>query len=157
MLKKVRKPATRNTGARYAIIASRYNARYVDSMLRGAEAVLRKSGAAAVEIIRVPGAFEVPAVAAHLARRAEPKFDAILCLGVIIQGETEHARLIAEAVTDALAALQVECELPMIHEVLLLKNTAQAEKRCIDAKHNRGGEAAQTAVDMARLMASLRA
>jgi 6,7-dimethyl-8-ribityllumazine synthase len=156
MLRNVRKPAARSIGARYAIIASRYNARYVDSMLRGAEAVLRQSGAAAVEIVRVPGAFEMPAVAARLARRSEPKFDAILCLGVIIQGETEHARLIAEAVTDALAGLQVECELPIIHEVLLLKNTAQAEKRCLDPKHNRGGEAAQTAVDMARLMALLR-
>ena len=124
-------------------------------MLRGAEAVLRQSGAATVEIVRVPGAFEMPAVVARLARRTQPRFDAILCLGVIIQGETEHARLIAEAVTDSLASLQVECELPIIHEVLLLKNTAQAEKRCIDAKHNRGGEAAQTAVDMARLMASL--
>ena len=155
MLKRIRKPATRQRGGRYAIVASKYNARFVDSMLRAARAVLRRTGARTVEVVRVPGAYEVPAVAARLARRARPPFDAIICLGVILRGETEHAQLIAEAVTAALTRLQVECELPVIHEVLLLETLAQAEKRCLDPRHNRGAEAAQTAVEMVRLMARL--
>jgi 6,7-dimethyl-8-ribityllumazine synthase len=157
MLKQTRKSAARHAGSRYAVIASKYNARFVESMLRAARTVLRRSGARTVHTVRVPGAYEIPAVAARLARRASPPFDAILCLGVILRGETEHAQLIAEAVTSALTALQVECELPIIHEVLLLENVAQAETRCLDARHNRGAEAAQTAVEMVQVLARLSA
>ena len=152
MLKKASKTkASAAAGTRVAIVASRYNARYVNSMLRAAKAELAKAKVAA-EVVRVPGAFEIPAVASVLARRLTNPIDAILCLGVILRGETTHAENIAQAVTGALAQLQVEHSLPVIHEVLLLENVQQARERCLDARHNRGIEAARTAIEMTRVM-----
>ena len=152
MLKKASKTkASSVAGTRVAIVASRYNARYVNSMLRAAKAELAKAKVAA-EVVRVPGAFEIPAVASALARRLTNPIDAILCLGVILRGETTHAENIAQAVTGALAQLQVEHSLPVIHEVLLLENVQQARERCLDARHNRGIEAARTAIEMTRVM-----
>ena len=152
MLKKASKTKpSAVAGTRVAIVASRYNARYVNSMLRAAKAELAKAKVAA-EVVRVPGAFEIPAVASALARRLTNPIDAILCLGVILRGETTHAENIAQAVTGALAQLQVEHSLPVIHEVLLLENVQQARDRCLDARHNRGIEAARTAIEMTRIM-----
>jgi len=156
MLKKVKgAEPTRVPKAHFAIVASKYNAEYVDAMLSAAEATLRAAGAADVRVVRVPGAYEIPVVAARLARTKSPRFAAILCLGVILRGETTHAQHIGEAVSQALALIQVETEVPVIHEVLLLENRQQAEARCLDKDHNRGLEAAQTALEMAGIMASL--
>ena len=152
MLKKASKTkASGVAGTRVAIVASRYNARYVNSMLRAAKAELAKAKVAA-EVVRVPGAFEIPAVASALVRRLTNPIDAILCLGVILRGETTHAENISQAVSGALAQLQVEHSLPVIHEVLLLENVQQARERCLDARHNRGIEAARTAIEMTRVM-----
>jgi 6,7-dimethyl-8-ribityllumazine synthase len=139
----------------FAIVASRYNARYVDAMVAAAQLELRKGGAKKVEVIRVPGAFEIPAVAALLAR-ARPPCSAIICLGLILRGQTSHAQQIADAVSAGLVELQIQYALPVIHEVLLLENEAQAAVRCLEKKHNRGTEAAQTALEMAAVMESLR-
>ena len=152
MLKKASKSKPSSAaGTRVAIVASRYNARYVNSMLRAAKAELAKAKVTA-EVVRVPGAFEIPAVASALTKRLTNPIDAILCLGVILRGETTHAENIAQAVTGALAQLQVEHSLPVIHEVLLLENVQQARDRCLDARHNRGIEAARTAIEMTRIM-----
>jgi 6,7-dimethyl-8-ribityllumazine synthase len=153
MLTKVKRRKIRGHGS-FAIIASRYNARYVDSMLAAAEAVLTQAGIKNLRVVRVPGAFEIPAVAARLARQ-RPAFSAIICLGVILRGQTTHAQQIADAVSISFAQLQVQHGLPIIHEVLLLENEAQAVARCLDEKHNRGAEAAQTALEMAEVMGSL--
>ena len=152
MLKKASKAKTNQvSGTRVTIVASRYNARYVNSMLRAAKTELAKAKVA-VEVVRVPGAFEIPAVASALAGRLANPVDAILCLGVILRGKTTHAENIGQAVTGALAQLQVEHSLPVIHEVLLLENVQQAKERCLDARNNRGIEAARTAVEMMRVM-----
>ena len=141
-------------GYRIAIVASRYNSRYVNSMLRAAKGELSKSKAS-VEVVRVPGAFEIPAVASALALRLDKPVDAIVCLGVILRGETAHAEHIGKAVTNALMQLQVDHVLPVIHEVLLLESMEQARRRCLDESRNRGLEAAQTAIEMARVMSKL--
>lgn len=146
--------ASRSDGA-YAIVASRYNPRYVDGMLRAARRRLREAGVDRVIVVRVPGAYEIPVVAARLARAHQPPLRAILCLGVILRGETTHAQHIGEAVSQALALIQVRHEVPIIHEVLLLENEAQARARCLDPKHNRGAEAADTALAMGALLKKL--
>jgi 6,7-dimethyl-8-ribityllumazine synthase len=154
MLKLVTKARTRKSGGTFAIVASRYNARYVDAMLRAAQAELKSAGAKA-QVVRVPGAFEIPAVAARLSTR-DPRPSAILCLGVIFQGQTSHAQHIGWGITHALAQIQVQQQLPVIHGVFVFENKQQAQVRCLGRKHNRGREAAQTALEMARVMAALR-
>ncbi len=120
-------------------------------MLREAKAELRRAGAKKIEIIRVPGAYEIPIVAAaRLARKGG--VSAIVCLGVILRGQTVHADYIGRAVTEALMEIQLRDEIPVIHEVLLLENEEQARARCLGKKYNRGLEAAQIALEMARVM-----
>ena len=155
MLRKNQQPTAKVRGARFAIVASCYNARYVDAMLRAARATLKAADPAALKIVRVPGAFEIPVVAARLARHARPRFDAIICFGVIVRGQTTHAEHIGTGVTYALIQLQIETGVAMIHEVLLLENEDQARARCLDRDHNRGAEAAQTALAMAAVMRTL--
>jgi len=153
MLKPVKTRPVSAAHGTFAIVASRYNAEYVDSMLRGARAVLDAAGAR-VRVIRVPGAFEVPAVAAKLA--ASGRYSAVICLGVIFQGETSHAQHIGWGITHALADIQVRHHVPVIHGVFVFEKVKHAKVRCLGEKHNRGTEAAQTALDMARVMAGIR-
>jgi 6,7-dimethyl-8-ribityllumazine synthase len=156
MLRRVKNKTVEAGDDTFAIVASQYNAQYVDAMLRAAKTVLSKAGAR-VQVIRVPGAYEIPVAAAKLARVSSENEDlsAIICLGVILRGETVHAAHIGEAVSNALMRIQLTFELPVIHEVLLLENEEQAKKRCLDPKHNRGTEAAQTALEMAKVMAEI--
>jgi 6,7-dimethyl-8-ribityllumazine synthase len=163
MLKPVKSKLLSARQSRFAIIASEYNAVYVNAMLRAAKAELKRAGAKGVSVFRVPGAFEIPVLAARLARLSsretrdtehDSPFSALICLGVILRGETTHAAHIGEAVSQALMGIQVEYEVPVVHEVLLLENEAQARVRCLGGKHNRGTEAAQTALKMASVMAT---
>ena len=142
-------------GGAFAIVASRYNARYVDAMLRAAQSELKRAGAK-IRIVRVPGAYEIPVVAKRLARTS-PGLSAVICLGVILRGETAHAAHIGEAVSRALMEIQLAYEIPVIHAVLLLENEQQARARCLNPQHNRGREAAQSALAMAQIMKKIRA
>jgi len=152
VLKRVKAQASRQRGGSYAIVASKYNSQFVNAMLRAARKELLAAGAQ-VRVVRVPGAYEIPVVAAKLARTRQ--FSAILCLGVILRGQTVHAAHIGDAVSRALMEIQLETEVPVIHEVLLLENAEQARVRCCDPKHSRGTEAAQTALAMGGVMAGL--
>jgi 6,7-dimethyl-8-ribityllumazine synthase len=161
MLKKVHVGMFEAGEAQFAIVASKYNSRYVDAMLRAAQRELKHAGATRVRVVRVPGAYEIPVVVSRLARSASgrkprntqhPNLSAIICLGVILRGQTVHAAHIGEAVSQALMQLQLAHEIPIIHEVLLLENDEQARVRCLGKTHNRGTEAAQTALEMARVM-----
>lgn len=155
MLKQV-SSSKRRSNASFAIVASRYNAHYVDAMLRAARAELTRAGARQIDVVRVPGAFEIPAVAAALAaqdRKSRP--DAILCFGVVFQGQTSHAQHVGWGVTHALAQIQVQHRLPVIHGVFVFEKEEHARVRCLGRKHNRGHEAAQTALAMAQVFAKL--
>jgi 6,7-dimethyl-8-ribityllumazine synthase len=152
MLRKIQPKKIRADGGKFAIVASRYNAEYVDTMLHMAREELLAAGAH-VRIVRVPGAFEIPTAAAKLAHK--PHYSAIICLGVIFQGETSHAQHIGWGVTHALAQIQIEQKIPVIHGVFVFEKIKQAKIRCLSTKHNRGTEAAQTALEMARVMKGL--
>jgi 6,7-dimethyl-8-ribityllumazine synthase len=166
MLKPIKSKLLQARGASFAIVASQFNARYVDAMLRAAQVELRRAGARLITVVRVPGAYEIPVVVTRLARIAShpgiansrnQTLSAIICLGVILRGQTVHAAQIGEAVSRALMEIQLRYELPVIHEVLLLENEEQARVRCVSKTHNRGTEAAQTALRMAKVMKDLRA
>jgi 6,7-dimethyl-8-ribityllumazine synthase len=150
MLKKIAKRKVAAAGARFAIVASEYNGKYVNAMLNAAVKTLQAAGAAEVRVIRVPGAFEIPVVAAALARQ-NPTWSGIICLGVILRGATTHAQHIGDTVSQLLGEIAVGSGVPVIHEVLLLENPAQADQRCLSKDHNRGAEAAQTALAMSRV------
>lgn len=154
MLKKVQATRFRRAGGRFAIIASKYNQMYVDGMLRAAQSTFEVAGAKDITVVRVPGAYEIPIAAARVARRG--RVSGIVCLGVILRGETAHADLIGQALTRALMEIQLESEIPIAHEVLLLDSEQQAVVRCLGKKHNRGAEAAQTALEMAAVMKQLK-
>jgi len=156
MLRPVQVKSARAGGGTFAIVASSYNAHYVDAMLHAAREELLHAGAH-VRVVRVPGAFEIPAAAAKLAQRSpgRSRCAAIICLGVIFQGETSHAQHIGWGVTHALAQIQIRDRIPVIHGVFLFEKVKHARVRCLGKKHNRGTEAAKTAMAMARVMASL--
>ena len=144
MLKKIRKGTNSGAGGRYAIIAAKYNGRYTDALVRFAKAELKD--AANVRVIRVPGSFEIPTIAGILARSGS--VDAIICFGAVLRGATTHADHIVIGVTNALAQLQIDSGIPIIHGVLLFENEDQAAERCLRKDTNRGIEAARTAREM---------
>src|SRR4051812_12515771 len=153
MLKTIKPSVVSAKGIKFAIVASHYNQLYVDAMVHAAREELL-AAKAHVRVIRVPGAFEIPAVAARLA--ASGRYSAIICLGVIFQGETSHAQHIGWGITHALAQIQVLHKVPVIHGVFVFEKEKHAKVRCLGAKHNRGMEAAQTALQMAHVMAGIK-
>lgn len=157
MLKRVSKSSAKASGTTFAIVASKFNALYVEAMVRAAQRELKKAGAK-VRVVRVPGAFEIPAVAAELAKRKTQNAkrpDAIICFGVIFQGQTSHAQHVGWGVTHALAQIQVQQRIPVIHGVFIFEKEEHAKVRCLGRTHNRGTEAAHTALEMAKVMATI--
>ncbi|MDR3403977.1 MAG: 6,7-dimethyl-8-ribityllumazine synthase [Chthoniobacter sp.] len=140
----------------FAIVSSQYNSEYVNGLVDHARRELEAiSSSFSVVTYEVPGAFEIPLVVQEVA--AKGGVDAVIALGVIIEGETQHAALIAKSVTNALQQVGLAQRLPVIHEVLLVKNEEQAKARCLDEEINRGTEAARCAARMVQTMQSLRA
>jgi 6,7-dimethyl-8-ribityllumazine synthase len=142
------RPAGHST-ASYAIVASKFNQEFVQALVDNAHAELSSlEPGANIVLVWTPGSFEIPLFVQATAELN--RFQAVIALGVILEGETEHARLIAEAVTRSLMDLSLKHKLPVIHEVLLVKDEAQARARCMGTEHNRGVEAARAAVSAAR-------
>jgi len=139
----------RDAAVRIGIIASRYNAEFVDPMVaRAMEEIRAVSPTAHTELFHAPGAFEIPFLVRQVIEHRRP--DAVLCLGVILRGETGHADLIASSVSDTLCSLSVDSGTPVIHAVLLLQNVDQARERCLGEEKNRGTEAARAAFEVLR-------
>ena len=146
------------TAARFGIVASRFNQRYVDRMLEGAFGVLERQGVArdAVLVEWVPGSFELPLASRWMVESKPIAPDAILALGVLIRGETEHFRLVAEASAHGLLRVGLDTGVPVLNGILAVADAAQAEARCGGAVGNRGAEVALAALQMAALARRLR-
>ena len=130
-----------------AIVASQYNQEFVDGLCAHAQKELGQLlPDSSVQQFFVPGAFEIPLMVQEVAERGA--YAVIIALGVIIEGETQHAQLVAEAITHSLLDLSLRHRIPVIHEVLLVENEAQARERCLGETMNRGTEAARSAVRM---------
>jgi len=139
----------------FAIVASQYNAEYVNGLVDHARRELEAIASSFhITVYEVPGAFEIPIVVQEIAARELA--DAVIALGVIIEGATQHAALVGQAVTEALMRVALAHRVPVIHEVLLLKNEEQARERCLGEEINRGTEAARAAARMTQIMGDLR-
>ncbi len=135
------------SGLRLAVLASRYNEALVDSLVGHACAVIEASGADKPVIDRVPGAAELPFAAATLAK--QNFFDAIICIGVVIAGDTNHHEIIGDSTATALLDISVSQGVPVINGILVVNNLAQAEARA-GRTINRGKEFAHAALEMAQ-------
>jgi 6,7-dimethyl-8-ribityllumazine synthase len=139
---------------KFAIVASQFNAQYVQGLVDHAEEELRSlASSVAISIHRVPGSFEIPVVVRELARKK--KADAIIACGVIMRGETNHAKNLSRSVIDALQRIAIDHGVPVINVVLSFDNEDQARERCLENGINRGTEAARAAVEIASVMSKL--
>jgi 6,7-dimethyl-8-ribityllumazine synthase len=140
------------TGLRIALLASRFNETITKSLLDGALSALRRHGLddASITVAWVPGAFELPLAAKRLAASGE--YDAVVCLGAVIRGETAHFELVANEAARGIADVTRSTGVPCIFEVLATDDLAQAQARAGGAHGNKGWEAAMAAIEMARLL-----
>ena len=143
------------TPGRFAIVVSRYNESITQRLLTGALDTFAAQGlpAEAVDVAWVPGAFEIPLVAARLAQSR--RYVAVVCLGAVIRGETTHDQHINRAVSNELAALAVRTGVPVLFGVLTCDTLEQAIHRAGGNAGNKGSECAEAALKMADLLARL--
>lgn len=154
-VKKVYEGSLQATGLRFAIVVSRFNDFFSQKLVTGAMDALTRSGAepAAIELIKVPGGFEIP-TAAKWALDRNP--DAVICLGVVIRGETPHFDLIAAEITKGIARLSLERGVPVIDGIVTADTLEQAVERSGSKMGNKGFQAAMAAIEMANLAGKLR-
>jgi 6,7-dimethyl-8-ribityllumazine synthase len=135
---------------RIGIVAARFNSALVDALVERAQARLVAAGvpSAAIELVRVPGSHEAPWAAQQLA--SSGRFDAVIALGVLIAGDTNHHEMVGDAVAAALMRVSLDTRLPVINGVIVVNNLAQAEARTTGSI-NRGTEFAAAALEMAAL------
>jgi len=145
----------RAAGFRFALVVSKYNDFVTDRLQVGALAALASAGVASddITVIRVPGAFEIPLAAQHAAESG--RFDAIVCLGCLIRGETSHFEYISSAVSHGLTTAAAATGVPMAFGVLTTHSIEEALARAADGMGNKGYEAAVAAIEMAEIVAQL--
>jgi 6,7-dimethyl-8-ribityllumazine synthase len=143
------------TGFRFAIIVSRFNEEITEGLLTGARAALKSADVRDEDItlVRVPGAFEIPVTVWRLAGTG--RFDAIICLGCLIKGDTMHFEYIASATCNGIAQASTETGIPMALGVLTTLTEEQAIERAAEGPGNKGREAALAAVEMVTLFRQL--
>jgi 6,7-dimethyl-8-ribityllumazine synthase len=140
---------------RFVLIAARFNVLVVDQLLAGAKDALHRHGVTddRIDVVRVPGAFEIPVVAQVLGKSR--KYAAVVCLGCVIRGDTDHYDHVAGAATSGIAHAGLNAGCPVIFGVLTTDTLEQALHRAGAKAGNKGFEAAVTAVEMVNLMAQL--
>jgi 6,7-dimethyl-8-ribityllumazine synthase len=144
-----------SAGLRFALVVSRFNELVTNRLLEGALDALRRTGASDSDllVVRVPGSFEIPLAARRLAKQG--KYDAIICLGTVIQGDTPHYEYISNEVTKGIASVSLETGVPLAYGVLTADTVDQAIDRAGLKSGNKGFEAAMSAIEMANLVKQL--
>jgi 6,7-dimethyl-8-ribityllumazine synthase len=139
-------------GARVGVVVARFNEMITSKLAAGAKAGLSAHGVAedAVDVAWVPGAFEIPLVARRMA--ASGRYDAIVCLGAVIRGDTAHFELVANEAARGISEVARDTGVPVIFEVLATDTIEQAEARAGGSHGNKGWEAAEAALEMAWLL-----
>lgn len=145
----------RADGKRFGIVVSRFNSLVSKQLLEGAEDCLRRHGGEPedIDVVRVPGSFEIPLVAGKLARSG--RYDAVICLGAVIRGSTPHFDYVANEVSRGIASVGLESGVPCLFGVLTTDTIEQAIERAGTKAGNKGWEVALAAVEMVNLLASL--
>ena len=138
-------------GKKFALVVSRFNDFITDKLLSGAMDALIRSGASDedIEVVKVPGCFEIPLLAKKMANTN--RFDAVICLGSVIRGSTPHFDYVSAEVSKGVAAVGMECEIPVIFGVITTNTIEQAIERAGTKAGNKGWSAAMAAVEMANL------
>lgn len=151
-----KKTARTAAGLRFGIVAARFNQRITGKLLSACTDTLMHGGVAAddIQVVRVPGAFEIPLVARTMARVNH--VDAVICLGAVIRGDTPHFDYICSEVSRGIGQAALETEVPIIFGVLTTETVAQAEERADPKQFDRGGAAAQAAIEMVKVMRMIR-
>jgi len=146
------KGASRKARGKFAIVAARFNSEIVDKLLSGALKALKRHGVMekAIDIIRVPGCLELPVVALKLG--ASRKYVAIICLGAVIKGDTDHYEYVCSGTTIGITQAALATGVPTIFGVLTCKKMKQARQRAAGKSSNKGYDAAIAAIEMANLM-----
>ncbi|HIE59098.1 MAG TPA: 6,7-dimethyl-8-ribityllumazine synthase [Persephonella sp.] len=139
-------------GFRFAIIVSRFNSLITEKLLEGAiDCIVRHNGDEKnITIIRIPGSFEIPLTAKKLAKSG--KFDAVICLGAVIRGDTPHFDYVANEVTKGIAQVSLETEIPISYGILTTDTIEQAIERAGTKMGNKGFDAALTAIEMVNVL-----
>ena len=139
-------------GLRFAIVASRFNEFITSKLLEGALDMLRRHGAAenAVDVVWVPGAFEIPLAAKKLASCG--KYDAVICVGAVIRGATSHYDYVCNEVSKGVAQAALTTGVPVIFSVVTTENIEQAVERAGTKAGNKGADGAMAAMEMANLL-----
>ena len=142
-------------GKKFAIVIARFNSFISDKLLEGAIDSLTRSGAAEadIDIARVPGAFEIPLIAKKFAE--SQKYDAVICLGVVIRGATPHFEVVVNEVSKGAAQVGLESGVPVLFGVLTTETIEQAIERAGTKAGNKGAEVAIAAIEMANLVGSI--
>ena len=142
-------------GKKFGIVVARFNSFISEKLLEGALDTLQRSGAQAsdIDVVRVPGAFEIPLIAKKLA--GSQKYDAIICLGVIIRGATPHFDVVVNEVSKGSAQVGLETGVPVLFGVLTTETIEQAIERSGTKAGNKGADVAVSAIEMANLISNL--
>ena len=142
-------------GARFAILASRWNPRIVDALVASAREAFAANGVdeAAVDVVRVPGAWELPVAARALALAG--RHAAIVALGCVVRGDTRHYEHVADGCADGLMRVALEHRVPVVNGVLAVETIEDAERRAGGSHGNKGEEAALVAIEMTQLLGVL--
>ena len=153
---KLRKGSRDATGLRFGIVVAKFNKFVTSKLLSSCVEELTRHGVKAedIEVVRVPGAFEIPLVARMMVKSS--RFNAVICLGAVIRGDTPHFDYISAEVSRGIGQAALDADVPIIFGVLTTHTIAQAMERAESAKFNRGGEAARSAIEMATVMRMVR-